>query len=88
MVLNGLSVNYCNHNLITDELNALNKKFLSINWNALVMASIGEYSEKQYIEQIMKDSLFFKSSTKNNKYKTIKQYEVEKYKYQPHYIKK
>lgn len=53
--------------------------------NALVLASIGEYSEYNYLEDILKDSVNFKKSNNSDeKYKTIKGYNLEKYEYNSH----
>ena len=54
--------------------------------NALVMASIDEYSEYEHLTNILMDSISLKEINEN-KYKTIKEYEVEKYAYQTHNIK-
>ncbi len=54
--------------------------------NALVMASIDEYSEYEHLTNILMDSIFLKEINEN-KYKTIKECEVEKYAYQTHNIK-
>ena len=40
--------------------------------NALVLGSIGEYSEYQHLEEILKDSISFKVTDENNE-KNIKQ---------------
>ena len=53
---------------------------------ALVMASIGQYSEYNYLTDILMDSVSFRTG-KENKYKTIRGYEVDKYEYRPHYNK-
>ena len=55
--------------------------------NALVMSSIDEYSEYEHLTNILMDSISLKDINEN-KYKTIKEYEVEKYTYQTHKIKK
>ena len=55
--------------------------------NALVMASIDEYSEYEHLTNILMDSISLKDINED-KYKTIKEYEVEKYDYQSHNIKK
>ena len=51
--------------------------------NALVLASIGEYSEYNYLEEILKDSISFKivDDELNIKYQTIKGYNLDKYEY-------
>ena len=54
--------------------------------NALVMASIGQYSEYNYLTDILADTTSFRSG-RENKYKTIRDYEVDKYEYRPHYYK-
>ena len=54
--------------------------------NALVMASIGQYSDYHYLTDILMDSISFRKGNEN-KYKTIRDYEVDKYEYQPHYYK-
>lgn len=54
--------------------------------NALVIASIGEYSEYKYLEEIPKDSISFKlkDDDLNAKYQTIKGYNLDKYEYNYH----
>ena len=149
-VLNGLSVEYCDFNIIESSLSKLQIHINSINWNnlsknevlietikiisfiwkvhpfregntrvvalflyfflkdkkykvnrdfigkyakyfrnALVLSSIGKYSEYQYLEEILKDSISFKYSNKtmDSKYKTIKEYNLEKYTYNSHKYK-
>ena len=54
--------------------------------NALVMASIDEYSEFEHLKNILLDSVSMKE-TNENKYKTICEYEVEKYQYRNHKYK-
>ena len=54
--------------------------------NALVMASIDEYSEFEHLKNILLDSVSMKE-TNENKYKTIREYEVEKYQYRNHKYK-
>lgn len=58
--------------------------------NALVLASIGEYSEYSYLEEILKDSISFKvaDGDLNIKYQTIKGYNLDKYEYNYHSSKK
>lgn len=58
--------------------------------NALVLASIGEYSEYNYLEEILKDSISFKIVDEhlNIKYQTIKGYNLDKYEYNYHSSKK
>ena len=150
-VLNGLSVEYSNYKNIDKELEKIQSKIDSINWNelsknemiyevtriianiwqvhsfregntrvvslflyfflknigfkvnnefigkhakyfrnALVLSSIGEYSEYNYLEEILKDSVSFKNlnSTDENKYQTIRGYNLEKYEYNYHSSKK
>lgn len=56
--------------------------------NALVMASLDEYSEYQYLETILKDALSTnKTILIKNKYETINDIEMGKYKYNYHTIK-
>lgn len=54
--------------------------------NALVLASIGEYSEFEHITEFLKDAILFKAID-SNKYKTIKSYELDKYQYNYHNYK-
>ena len=54
--------------------------------NALVMASIDQYSEYEHLTRILMDSVSTKSIS-GDKYQTIKEYEVEKYKYRKHEYK-
>jgi len=54
--------------------------------NALVLASIGEYSEFEHLRNILLDSISTKDA-KTNKYKTIRNYQVDKYKYRNHEYK-
>jgi len=57
--------------------------------NALVLASIGEYSEYEYLELILSDSISMKKIIDGEKkYQTIKDYNLEKYEYNYHQIKK
>lgn len=55
--------------------------------NALVLASIGEYSEYEHITNFLKDAISYKTID-SAKYKTIKNYEVDKYQYNYHSYKK
>lgn len=56
--------------------------------NALVLASIGQYSEYEHLEAILMDSITVKKVTdKGNKYKSIKGYDLDKYEYNYHHIK-
>ena len=54
--------------------------------NSLVLASLGEYSEYNYLEEILKDATSFKVLDENNenKYQTIKGYNLLKYHYNYH----
>lgn len=54
--------------------------------NALVMASIDQYSEYEYLTEILLDSISTKIA-KTGKYKTIREYEVDKYEYRSHKYK-
>ena len=58
--------------------------------NALVLASVGEYSEYNHLEEILKDSISFKivDDELNIKYQTIKGYNLDKYEYNYHSSKK
>ena len=58
--------------------------------NALVLASIGKYSEYNYLEEILKDSISFKviDNEHNVKYQSIKGYNLYKYEYNYHNSKK
>lgn len=57
--------------------------------NALVLASIGEYSEYEYLEMILSDAISIKKIIDGEKkYQTIKDYNLEKYEYNYHHIKK
>ena len=68
----------------------LNNGFLSEHAkyfrNALVLASIDEYSEYEHLEAILSDSISFKIETKNHdkRYQTIKGYDLSKYQYNYH----
>ena len=65
----------------------LNQDFIKENAkyfrNALVLASIGEYSEYEHITDFLKDAILYKTID-SAKYKTIKNYEVDKYQYNYH----
>ena len=58
--------------------------------NALVLASIGEYSEYQHLELILNDAIFGITKNlplnedKSKKYKTIKNLDLSTYKYNYH----
>mgnify|MGYP004645592099 FL=1 len=55
--------------------------------NALVLASIDKYSEYEHITNFLKDAILYKTID-SVKYKTIKDYEVDKYQYNYHSYKK
>lgn len=56
--------------------------------NALVLASIGQYSEYEHLEAILMDSTYIKTiSGDEKKYQTIRGYELDKYEYNYHHIK-
>lgn len=56
--------------------------------NALVLASIGQYSEYEHLEAILMDSISTKRAIGGKeKYQTIKNYDLEKYKYNYHHVK-
>lgn len=54
--------------------------------NALVLASIDQYSEYEHLTNILLDSISMKE-IESGKYKTIREYEVEKYEYREHKYK-
>ena len=54
--------------------------------NALVLASIEQYSEYEYLENILMDSISLKVQS-TGQYKTIREYEVDKYEYRSHKYK-
>lgn len=57
--------------------------------NALVLASIGEYSEYEHLEMILSDATSLKKIIDNEKkYQTIREYNLEKYEYNYHHLKK
>ena len=57
--------------------------------NALVLASIGEYSEYNHLESIIIDATSVKKIIDGEKkYQTIKDYNLQKYEYNYHQIKK
>lgn len=62
--------------------------------NALVMASLDEYSEYQYLENILSDAIIYKVNRKpikketTYKYEKIKDVEMKNYKYNYHQHKK
>ena len=50
--------------------------------NALVLASIGQYSEYEHLEMILSDAISLKKIVDGDKkYQTIKEYNLEKYEY-------
>lgn len=70
----------------------LNSDFLGKNAkyfrNALVLASIDEYSEYEHLENILIDAMnITNDSTISDKYKSIKGYDLKNYKYNYHHIK-
>lgn len=54
--------------------------------NALVLASIDQYNEYEHLTNILMDSISLKVQSEG-KYKTIREYEVEKYEYREHKYK-
>lgn len=54
--------------------------------NALVLASIDQYSEYEYLTNILMDSISIRNIN-SGKYKTIRDYEVDKYEYREHKYK-
>lgn len=69
----------------------LNNEFLGENAkyfrSALVLASIDEYSEYEHLEKILLDATTYKNTGEiSNKYKTIKGYDLDNYKYNYHHI--
>lgn len=58
---------------------SLDEKLLKLNAayfrNALVMASLGEYSEYQYLENILSDAIIYKINQKPINKKTLQKYE-------------
>jgi cell filamentation protein len=70
----------------------LNVEFISQNAkyfrNALVMASLGEYAEYQYLQNILIDAISDKiEAVKEGKYSKIKDYQIDQYKYAYHKAK-
>ncbi|MFA5526856.1 MAG: Fic family protein [Acholeplasmataceae bacterium] len=70
----------------------LNTEFISQNAkyfrNALVMASIGEYAEYQYLQNILIDAISDKiEAVKEGKYSKIKDYQINQYKHVYHKVK-
>jgi len=69
------------------------KKHATYFRNALVMVSIGVYSEMGYLENILYDALFSDNNKSlveksSKKYSTINGYDISKYKYNYHSTKK
>ena len=69
------------------------KKHAAYFRNALVMASLGIYSEYQYLETILQDAIAHKTSskklpTRSNKYEKIKDLNMKNYTYNYHQQKK
>ena len=57
--------------------------------NALVMASIDEYSEYQHLEGLLMDAITIKTKSYDvEKYKTINDYNLDEYEYNYHEIKR
>ncbi len=77
---------------------SLDEKFLKTHAaffrNALVMASLDEYSEYQYLENILNEAIIYKVNSKpvkkeiTHKYEKIKNVEMKNYKYNYHQHKK
>ena len=64
------------------------KKHAKYFRNALVMASLNEYAEYDYIDNIMKDAISnINSKDSTNKYQRIKNYNIENYEYSYHEVK-
>lgn len=82
-VLMFLFIKKMNLKLNQDFINEHSKYFR----NALVLASIGEYSEYNHMVEFLKDGISFKVLD-SGKYKTIKNYELDKYQYNYHNYKK
>ena len=56
--------------------------------NALVLASIDQYSEYEHLEAILMDSISLKKTINGEeKYQTIRGYDLDKYEYNYHHIK-
>ncbi len=69
------------------------KKHAAYFRNSLVMASLGVYSEMDYLENILYDAMFSHnkktlSEASSKKYSTINGYDISKYKYNYHSTKK
>lgn len=68
-----------------EEIISKNAKYFR---NSLVLASLGDYADFQYLEKIIGDSISIKVKTKTGlAYKTINGYNVEKYNYSLHKAK-
>jgi cell filamentation protein len=80
------------HNYTIDE--KLLKTHAAYFRNALVMASLGEYSEYQYLENILSDAIIYQVNRKPLKKQTVHRYEkirdieMKNYKYNYHQHKK
>ena len=61
-------------------------KHVKLFRNALVLASIEQYSEYDHLTSILMDSISLKIQSEG-KYKTIREYEVDKYEYREHKYK-
>ena len=56
--------------------------------NAMVLNSIGEYSEPEHLEMFLSDALMIRNTRDSQgKYKTINGYELDKYQYRQHTYK-
>lgn len=63
------------------------KKHAKYFRNALVMSSLNEYAEYDYIDNIMKDAIFhIDSKNVTTKYQRIKNYNIENYEYTYHEV--
>ena len=70
----------------------LNTSFIGQNAkffrNALVMASIDEYSEYHHLERFLTDAITIKTNTFDvEKYRVIKDYNLDEYEYNYHDMK-
>lgn len=67
---------------------SLLEKYSKYFRNSLVLASIGEYSESEHLEMILKDAIFSnekeKVKSKPSRYEKIRDLELSKYKYNYH----
>lgn len=74
--------------------NEMLEKHSSYFRNALVLASIGEYSEYEHLKMILRDAIYGNEATKDkiktgkNKYEKIKDMDLKNYKYKYHIQKK